>query len=301
MNNRRQCLYAALLLFLSPAAYGQVNVFACEPEWASLAGELGGDLVTTYSATTGRQDVHHIQARPGLIARARKADLLLCTGAGLEEGWLPVLLARANNPHIRPGAPGYLETSAAVSLLEVQANADRSAGHVHPLGNPHIQLDPRNIPAIATAVSRRLGEIDPQNAGSYDRRLEDFLDRWRNAMARWEAGAADLKGMRVVVHHNAWVYLVRWLGLEQSGTLEEKPGIPPTSGHLSRLLDRLEEQPVSVIIRSPYQSARPSRWLSERSGIRAIELPSTVGGTDGATDLFSLFDDILERLLAAQS
>ena len=79
----RTLLIAAALLAPLPAA-ANVNVFACEPEWAALAQEIGGDKVTSVSATTARQDPHHIEARPSLIARMRSADLVVCSGSELE-------------------------------------------------------------------------------------------------------------------------------------------------------------------------------------------------------------------------
>ena len=241
--------------------------------------------------------MHHIQARPSLIARLRRADLLVCTGAGLEEGWLPVLLRRANNPRVQVGATGYLEAADHVRLRDQPARVDRAEGDIHPQGNPHIQLDPRNIRHVAGVVTERLAVIDPAHAEHYRARLESFSKRWEQAIARWGELAQPLKGMPVVVHHNAWVYLEYWLGLEVVGTLEPKPGIPPSSTHLSRLLAQLEQRPARVIIRSAYQSPRASEWLSQRADIPALVLPSTVGGSDAAQDLFGLFDDIIVQML----
>ena len=293
-----------LFLILSGAASGgraAIKVVACEPEWAALAEELGGDAVSVKSATTGLQDVHHIQARPSLIAMLRRADLLICTGAGLETGWLPLLQRRANNSRVQVGATGYLEASNYVQLLERPARIDRSQGDVHAQGNPHIQLDPRNLLPVASALTERLVAIDPQHEDDYRARLEAFNVRWNEAIKRWQTRAAPLRGMPIVVHHNAWVYLNHWLGLDTVGTLEPKPGVPPSSAHLSQLLKALSQHPAQVIIRSPYQSERASEWLAERTDIPAIVLPSTVGGSDEATDLFTLYDDIIQRLLGVHS
>ena len=185
------------LLLLSRVATAQVSVFACEPEWAALAQEIGGKHVSASSATTALQDVHHIQARPSLIAKLRKADLLVCTGAGLETGWLPVLQRRANNPAVQTGATGYLEATQYVKLLDRPTRVDRAAGDVHAQGNPHIQLHPRNYPPIAQAMAGRLAEIDPQNAGDYEAGLADFLRRWASAMDGWQVQAQPLQHMTV--------------------------------------------------------------------------------------------------------
>ncbi len=288
----------SIFLFLTctaPAAAADLNVFACEPEWAALLAELAGPRVAVTSATTAAQDVHTIQARPSLIAAARRADLVVCSGASLEIGWLPLLLRQSTNNRVMPGQPGYFETALEVPRLEVPSVVDRAAGDIHPFGNPHVQLDPRNITPIATALSRRLIQLDPSGAADYRARLDDFRQRWNQALAGWEARAVPLAGLRLVVHHNSWVYLAAWLHLDIVGYLEPKPGLPPTSGHLAELLATLKDQPPAAIVRSAYQSERPSAWLAERTGSTAIELPHTVDGKE-IKDLFTLFDEILRRL-----
>jgi len=288
----------ALLLVAPLAVRADVRIFACEPEWAALALELGGDSIEVSSATHALQDPHYIQARPSLISKVGRADLIVCSGAQLEIGWLPMLLNKANNPAVMPGSKGFMEASQYVTTLDVATNVDRSQGDVHPQGNPHIQTSPKNILLVAEAMSKRLAELDPANAETYQQKLADFRQRWSVAMTDWEKRASALRGKRVIVHHKSWVYLENWLGLIEVATLEPLPGIPPTASHLGSLLDRFGNNGADFIIRAPYQSDKPSQWLSERTGIPAIVLPLTVGGTDQATDLFKWFDDIISRLLA---
>ena len=292
-------LVACLMLLAPLTAVAELRVFACEPEWAALAEEIGGPLVEAHSATTALQDPHYIQARPSLIAQVRRADLVICSGAQLEIGWLPALLQKANNPRVLPGAVGYMEASSFVLRLGTTADVDRSQGDIHPMGNPHIQTDPRNIAAVATALADRMGQIDPVNSVTYESNLKLFQEKWRAALERWEARATTLRGKRIITHHKSWVYLERWLGLEEVANLEAVPGLPPTASHLSRLTQQFADGGADVIVRSPYQDERPAEWLAERIGVAAVVLPLTVGGTEGATDLFTLFDDILDRLLGA--
>lgn len=295
----RYCqLICVLLLVVSSPAMAGVSVFACEPEWAALVRELGGDRVDVTSATTAQQDPHRIQARPSLIARMRKADLVVCTGAGLESGWLPLLLRRANNPQVQPGQPGYLEAANAVTLLERPQRLDRAEGDIHAQGNPHIQTDPRNLSAVARLVTERLSSIDPGAAPDYQAGLVNFLARWHAAIARWEQEARPLRGMKVVVQHNSWVYMNQWLALDQVATIEPKPGVPPASGDMARLLSQLEKRPADVIIRAAYQDDAGAQWLSEHTGIPVVVLPFTVGGSQDTGDLFGLFDDTLRQLQA---
>ena len=286
-----------LALFALPAEAG-LRVFACEPEWAALAQELGGDLVEATSATTALQDPHQIQARPSLIARVRNADLVLCTGAELEIGWLPPLLLQSGNAKVQPGQPGNFAAADLVRKLEVPAQVDRSQGDVHAAGNPHVQTDPRNIAVVATALGARLQQLDPANAAHYAKRQADFTQRWQQAMGRWAAKAAPLKGTPVASQHKGFAYLYDWLGLTEVAVLEARPGVEPTVSHLQGVLATLKAQPARMVIHAAYQDGRASDWLSKNAGIPVVKVPFTVGGSDGAKDLFGLFDDTLARLLA---
>jgi zinc/manganese transport system substrate-binding protein len=294
----RSLLFAALLAAGS-MAHAAINVLACEPEWESLVVELGGDKVKASSATNARQDPHRIEARPGLIARTRNADLLVCTGLELEQGWLPLLVQQSGNARIVPGKPGYFEAGPLVQRLDVPQKVDRSMGDVHAYGNPHIQQDPRNILLVAAALAQRLGQVDPANAAHYQARYQDFHKRWSAAMQRWSAQAAPLKGVAVVEHHKNMEYLANWLGLRIVGVLESKPGVEPSAAHLSGLLNELQRQPARMVLRSAYQDDRASRWLADRARIPAVELPFTVGGDAAAKDLFGVFDVSINRLLGA--
>ena len=292
-------IFAAMMSATALPATAALNIFACEPEWAALAQQLGGDNVKVTSATTALQDVHHVEARPSLIARARNADLLVCTGAELEIGWLPLLLSQSGNKQIQPGQSGYLEAAASVNKMEVPQLLDRSQGDVHPAGNPHILLDPQNIAKVGEVLAARLAQLDAANAEAYKARSMAFQKKWREATQKWEAQAAPLKGVAVVVYHKDLSYLLRWLGMREVGSLEPKPGVPPTTGHLSELLAKLQREPAKMILRSAYSDPKAAAWLSERAKISTVTLPYTVGGNEQAKDLFSLFDDSIQRLLAA--
>jgi len=290
----RPLLLAGLLI--GAPAWAQLRIVSCEPEWASLAEALGGDDVKAESATTGLQDVHHIQARPSLIARVRRADLLICTGAGLEAGWLPILLRQAGNAKIQPGQPGFLEASQHIEMLEVPVSVDRSQGDVHPYGNPHVQTDPRNILPVADTLVERLATLDAANADAYRSRHADFSARWTEAVDGWTTRGTGLRGMAIVTHHKSWVYMVNWLDLNEVATLEPKPGIEPGAAHLARLLGSVEGRGVRLIIRASYQSARASEWLADRIDAPAVVLPHTVGSVDGTDDLFALYEVMLTTL-----
>lgn len=289
-----------LAMLASPGlVHAELNVFACEAEWAELAKQLGGDQVKVESATTGLQDVHYIQARPSLIARVRSADLVVCTGADLEASWLPLLLRKANNRDVLPGQPGFLAASKFVTLLEKPEVLDRAAGDIHPFGNPHIQLDPRNIGLVAAELAKRLQALDSAHGDIYAARYADFKGRWDSAVDGWATRLQTLQGARLVTYHRSWVYLFTWAGLVEAGTLEPKPGVPPSSSYLSELLARLKGQEILGIVHASYQDSRPSEWLSERTGIPVLLLPHTVGSTPQVTDLFSMFEILVSTLEGA--
>lgn len=299
MNTFNRLCFAVLVLAASPA-HAALRVFACEPEWGALARELGGAQVEVYEATTGKQDLHQIQARPKLLAKARSADLMVCSGAELEGAWLPLILRQAANSKVQPGQPGYFEASAVVTMLEIPTSVDRALGDIHPQGNPHIQTDPRTIAKVADALARRMAQLDPGHAASYMEALQSFQARWTQAMQRWQARAAPLRGAKLVAHHASWPYLADWLSFEIVGYLEPKPGIPPSSAHLAALLAKLEGVKVLAIIRSGYEDPRPSEWLAARIHAPAVQLPQTVGATAAATDLVTLYDAMLDALLGAK-
>ena len=285
---------AALLMagFLASPAYAQLNVFACEPEWAALTKELSGEHAKVFTATHAGQDPHYVQARPSLIARLRSADLAVCTGAELETGWMPMLQRRARNSKVLPGKPGYFEATQQVVLLEKPDKLDRAEGDVHGDGNPHIQVDPRRVLEVAKALSSRLQQLDPGNRPAYENLLQDFTTRWLASIERWQAQAKGLKGKRAIVHHREWVYLLDWLGMQRTGSLEPKPSIPPNLAHLANL----KEQQADLIILSPANDRKPSTWLQEQTGTPVVVLPHTVGAVPNSDDLFGLFDEIIRRL-----
>ena len=279
-------------------AADKLRVFACEPEWGALAQELGGDRIDVFVATSALQDVHQIEAKPSLIARIRRADLTVCSGADLEVGWLPQLVRQSGNPKVA-GGNGVFAAAAQVQTLQKPAVLDRAAGDVHPQGNPHVQLDPYRLLAVAKALDARLVLLDPANAAFYQQRLADFSTRWSAAIKRWEAKAAPLKGRNLVVHHDSWIYLTQWLGMNQVGALEPKPGVPPTSAHLAALVATAKSADALAIVRAAYQDRKASEWLSQRTGVPAVALPFTVGGDAKSRDLFGMYDSTLDILLGA--
>lgn len=287
---------AVLLMVEASPAFAEVRIFACEPEWAALASEVGGDAVSVYAGTHGRQDPHYIRMRPSLIEHVRRADVLFCTGAGLEDGWLPVLLQLGAGASLQHGQPGHLIASEHVRLLDPPSVVDRRPRHVHAEGNPHVQLLPENIGYMATELARRLVVIDPENTETYRQQLSAFQERWRGATAGWMERSSRLAGMPVVAYHEAWAYLYEWTGIRQAAAIERLPGVPPTVSHLQEVLELARSAGARAILRAPYEPTAGMEWLSDRAGIPIVELPFTVGGLEGVDTVFDLFDVTLALL-----
>ncbi|MGL5360631.1 MAG: metal ABC transporter solute-binding protein, Zn/Mn family [Shewanella sp.] len=280
-------------------AQAELKVFACEPEYASLVNELA-PAATVYTATTALQDPHQVQARPSLIAKMRQADLVVCAGAELEAGWLPVLLQKSANPRVRSTELGLFLAAEHVDTLNKVAKVDRAMGDVHAMGNPHLHFDPERLLQVALALSAKLQQLDPQSAASYQQALADFTQRWQRAMGQWRAKAQGLQGKKVIAYHSSFHYLFHWLGIEQVADLEPKPGIAPTSGHLASLLSRASQGDILAVVVASYQDERPANWLAGKAGLPLVTLPMSVGGNDSSQDLFSLYDSVLALLSAKE-
>lgn len=299
MKNFIRGALALCILVLALPSQAAVRVLATTADWGALTRELGGDRVDVYTATTAMQDVHRVEAKPSLVARARTADLLVANGAELEAGWLPVLLQESGNARIQRGALGFFEAASAVRLVEVPAKLDRALGDIHPFGNPHIHLDPRNVAAVAKALTAKLAAVDPAGADYYAARAADFDRRWGEAMTRWQAKAAPLVDVPVVVMHRDQAYLLRWLTLKELAAIEPKPGVPPSAGYLGQLVTKLSATPPKMILVNAYNDPKAANWLANRVHAPVVVLPYSVGGSAGAKDLFGLFDDTLDKLLGA--
>jgi zinc/manganese transport system substrate-binding protein len=291
-------LLGSALLTLSHSAFAQMNIFACEPEYAALAKELAPDA-RIYSATTAMQDPHLVQARPSLIAKMRQADLAICAGAELEVGWLPMLQMKAANMQVRSTDKGMFFAAEHVKTLDQMSNVDRSMGDIHRLGNPHVHFSPQRMLTIAQALTDKLIQLDEKQSAEYQQQLSLFTSRWQLAMTKWQVKARGLQGMKVIAYHSSFRYLFDFANIEQVADLEPKPGLPPTSSHLASLLKRAGKGDIAAIIIASYQDQRGAHWLAEKSNLPVVVLPLSVGGNEQSNDLFSLYDSSLDLLMQA--
>lgn len=291
-------LWLLTLFLLAPlTAHAKLNVVTTIPDLAAITAEVGGDLVEVKSLCRGDQDPHYLEPKPSFIVAVNRADLLIEVGLELEVGWLPVLLTQSRNPKIQRGQPGHLDASRDISVIEIPSGKiDRSMGDVHPLGNPHYLLDPRNGLIVARQIVEKLSELDPVNAATYATNRASFELQLRQNISRWKREAARLRGKRIVSHHKSFSYLVDWIGMKVEGLIEPKPGIPPPPSHIHHLIQTITEKKISLIIAENFYDPKPARELAQKTGATALILPGMVGGESAIKNYFDLFDFLVGKL-----
>lgn len=292
----KKIIFIFLCLFSFPA-FAKINIVTTIPDLAAIAQEVGGDLVDVKSIARGDQDPHFIEPKPSYAVLINRADLLIEVGLELEVGWLPVLLTQSRNPHVRRGEPGLLTASDGVGLLEIPSGPiDRSQGDIHPYGNPHYWLDPRNGVIIANHIADRLAQLDPPNAAAYQANATHFKTDLSGKIKGWQAELAGIRGKTAVTYHKSYSYFARWSGLQVADYIEPKPGIPPSPTHVLALIDLIKREKIPLIITENYYDPKPSHELAERTGAKVITLPTSVGGEAGIKSYFDLFDTIVRHL-----
>ncbi len=294
---------AVMLLGVAGSARAELKVVATLTDLGWLATQVGGERVEVAVLCPGYQDPHYLAAKPSLSRQLRKADLLLYNGLELEVGWLPLLIDAARNPRIRPGSRGELDCSQAVAeILEVPTGpVDRSQGDIHPLGNPHYLLDPRNGRDVGRLIAERLAELDPDGAQIYRDNAARLAATLDERAAAWQELAAPARGQSVVVYHQLWEYLLHWLGMDVLGAIEHRPGITPSPKHVEQLVVAARSRTRTVVLAAPWDHLDVARQVAERMQSPLLVLPAAVGSTDEATDYLQMFDIICRQLGAAFS
>ncbi|HYC89406.1 MAG TPA: metal ABC transporter substrate-binding protein [Thermoanaerobaculia bacterium] len=291
----------AITGFAANAFAAKLNVVTTTSDLASITSAVGGEHVTVTSVARGYQDPHFVEPKPSFLLLLRKADLLVAIGMDLEIGWLPPLIDQSRNAKLRPGSPGYLDVSRGVEILDRPAGAvNRSMGDVHPMGNPHYWLDPANAVRIAIQIEKKLEELQPANAATFQKRLNDFKLRMNEANKRWTAALAPYKGAKIVTYHNSWPNFMRRYGIDVVGYVEPKPGVPPSPSHLLQLINMMKREKIKVIVMEPYFDHKTPQSVAERTGAQLVVLYPSVGGAkSGTDDYFALFDRNIATLVAA--
>ena len=287
------------LLLCGHAAIAQVNIVTSVPDYAAIAKAVGGDKVEVISLAKGYQDPHFVDAKPVFITRLNKADLLVYNGVDLEIGWLPILITGARNSDIAsPNTIGHYNASVSIrDFLEVPTiPVDRSMGDVHPGGNPHFMLDPRNGIPVARSIAARLIRIDPENAAFYEENFKNFVSALKLKISEWETELKPFKGTEVVTYHKLWSYFLDWAGFKLAGTIEPKPGIPPSPSHTAEIINTMERKDVRLVIAANYYPEKTASIIAQKAGATFISLPAMVEGRDGINTYIELFDALVGEI-----
>ncbi|MBI2340558.1 MAG: zinc ABC transporter substrate-binding protein [Deltaproteobacteria bacterium] len=290
-----------LMLAIFPlSANAKVNIVTTTTDLAAIAREVGGELVSVESICRGDQDPHYLEPKPSYVVKMNRADLFVEVGLDLEIGWLPVLMTQSRNPKIQRGSTGYLDASRDIPVIEIPAGkVDRSMGDIHPLGNPHYWLDPRNGLIIAREVADKLSVLDPANQPAYRDNLATFESRLKSRIAAWQSLAASLRGKDIVTHHKVFSYFANWLGITIADVIEPKPGIPAPPSHITSLIDLIKSRQIHLIVSENYYDPKPSWELGKKTGAVVRDLATSVGGETGVTTYEGLFDYLIGELKGA--
>ena len=297
-------IFAAALAVVGPlhapaVAKDKIRVVTTIPDLKALTDEVGGDLVDVESLARGTQNAHELEIRPSLMLKLRRADLLIENGLELDS-WAEVAVQGANNPKIIRGAPGRIDASRGIQVLDVPAaRVDRSMGDVHPLGNPHYSLDPGQAPIITQNIVDGLARLAPDERAAFEKNRQAFLARLNEAMARWAQTLEPVKGAKVVVYHPQWIYVLNRFGLVQAATLEDRPGIPASPAHLTRIIRQMKEERIKVLIVEPWNDVKLATRVADEAGAKAVVLASMVGGVKGTDSYIAALDHNVNALAQA--
>src|SRR5437868_868851 len=291
-------LAAATLIAMPVGA--QLKVVTSTTDLYDIAKAVGGNRITATHIGEGYQDPHFIEAKPSFVLQLRNADVWAFVGLDLEIGWMPLLLDGARNPNIKMGAPGYVDVSRAIPLLDVPSgNVDRSQGDVHPLGNPHYWLDPENGRRIARLFKNKFTELDPAGASVYTANERNFEARLNTTERTWTDELSKIKGEPVVAWHTSWRYFAEYTKMNIVGFMEPKPGVPPSPSHLAGLIQTMKRTGAKVIVMEPFYDRKTADFVASKTGAKVLVLPPSVGGVKGVGDYNSVMDYDIKQLAAA--
>lgn len=273
-----------------------LRVLTTTTDLKSVVEFVGGDKVEVESLGSGKQDYHFLAAKPSYMIKARKADLFVCIGLELEVGYESLILEGSRNRNIQKNSSGYLDASIGIPLLEIPEKVDRSMGDIHAGGNPHYWLDPVRMKTVAGNIARKLSKLRPEHAAYFEKRVGEFFSAIDEKMREWENAWSELRGAKVLTYHRTLVYLADRFGFIPAAELEPKPGVPPSPGHLKKMIDFVRQENVPVILNENIYPDNAARYVAEKTGVRVAVIPISVGGEEGVDDYFLLMDRIIAKI-----
>jgi zinc/manganese transport system substrate-binding protein len=300
MKTGIKTILAGLMLLIAHPAFADLKVATSLSDLASVAQFVGGKHVTAISLCKGYEDPHFVPAKPSLMKAIQDADVFVSVGLELDGGWLPLVIPGSRNPKIQPGAKGFIDASEGIEVLDKPVGTvSRAEGDIHPLGNPHYYTDPKNLEIVADHLAASFSELDPDNAADYQANAKAFDERMNKSIKEWEAQLKPYKGFSIVTYHENFKYFTERFELKVFGTVEPKPGIPPSPRYLEETSTAMKKAGVTVVLYQPYYDADAALQLAKKADGAAYEMPNEVGGVPEAKDVFSKFDVIVSTLVKA--
>jgi zinc/manganese transport system substrate-binding protein len=292
---------AFLLAFFCGAssAFAAIDIVAATPELADIAKQVGGNKVSVYSIAKANQDYHMIEPRPSDVSKIARADMVVRVGLGLDM-WFDALSNAASNPTVRRGARGYVDASQGIKKLEVpKSQITGASGDIHVYGNPHYFYDPENAKIIASNILDGLERVSPGNKSVFRGNYKKFADEIDRKIDQWKEELAPYKGQKVVTYHQSAIYFLRRFGLKSFGTLEVKPGIPPSASHISGLIKRMKDSHVKAVVIESIYSKRFPDLIKRQTDAEYQVVPYSVGsmGTKSYIDLIDMWVDKYKQAL----
>ena len=293
------CLFLLIVIGWASVVHAKLNIVASTPDIGAVTKEIGKDKVEVTSIAKPTEDPHFVDAKPSFIVKLNKADMLIEGGLQLEIGWLPNLVVGARNQKILSGEKGYLIASAGVPIIEVPTTADRAMGDVHPMGNPHFMIDPLNGKIVAMHICERLCQIDAANCAYYKDNLKDFTKRLDQKLSEWQKMLEPFRGTKIVTYHKTFPYFANRFNLNVVGSLEPKPGIPPSPTHINSLIPKMKNEGVKLILIEQFRERKVPEFVAAQTGAKVVILPIMVGGLKETDDYLALFDYTINQIVSA--
>ncbi len=296
--HKRLLLAGLLFAALCGPAWAKLNVVATTPDLGSIAREIGGEHIDLTTLAKPTEDPHFVDAKPSLILKLNRADVVIEGGAELEMGWLPRLLDQARNAKLAAGAPGHISCAQGLPLKEIPSTLDRSKGDIHAAGNPHYLMDPLNARIVARSITETFCALDAKSADAYRANLKRFTDALDARMVEWQKKLEPFKGQQVVAYHNSWLYLGDRFGLKIDLFLEPKPGVPPTPRHLAEVILKMKQDKVHVILVDPYLDRRTAETVASKTDATVVDVAQFPGGVKGTEGGYIALMDYLVNSVA---
>ncbi|QOP45931.1 metal ABC transporter substrate-binding protein [Sulfurimonas paralvinellae] len=284
------------ILLTAGSLFAEINVDATYATMGAIAKRIGGDNVHVVVLGSSKYDPHFIVPKPSLLAKLRRADLLIINGGGLELGWLPPLIKSANNGKIQVGAQGFLDMSHFIKMIDKPASVSRAFGDIHAQGNPHYSTDPHQVSIMAKAIAKKLSQIDPAHANEYQQNLEQFLAKWNAYLTNYDNKMAACKVKKIVQYHELYNYFLRRYDITNIGNIEPLPGIAPSSKHTLELINAMKANGVKKILQDVYHEKRTAKFIAAKTGATVSVIPHEVGAVKGSDTLENFYNTIAQRI-----